>query len=80
MSCSVELPENSCANATKQATYNMPNNIYTSLKTSGTKSFRVMRPKLNYIVTNINATFREESRRPMTKSTQSLLGSLEVDL
>lgn len=54
--------------------------IYTSLKTSGTKSFGVMRPKLNFMVTTINAIFGEESSRPMMKSTLSLLWSTEVDV
>ena len=56
MGCTVKLPEKSryCANAIKQPANNMPNSNYTSLKTSGTKLFGVMRPKLNFMVTTID--------------------------
>ena len=56
MGCTVKFPEKSCycANATKQPANNMPNINYTSLKTSGTKLFGVMRPKLNFMVTTID--------------------------
>lgn len=49
MGCIVELPEGShyYTNAAKYSTYNMPNSTETSLKPSGTKSFRVIRLKLN---------------------------------
>ena len=49
----------------KNQAYNMPNSTETSHKTSGTKSFGVMGPKLNFLATTINTTFGEESTRPM---------------
>lgn len=75
MSCMVESPEEShyYTNATKHPAYNTPNSTETSLKTSGTKSFGVMRPKLNFLATTINVTFGEESTRPMMKGTPFLL-------
>lgn len=71
MGCMVESPEEShySANATKQPAYNIPNSTETSLKTSGTKLFGVMRPKLDFLATTINATFGGESTRSMIKST-----------
>lgn len=75
MGCMVESPEDShyCTITTKYPAYNMPNNTETSLKPSGTKSFGVMRPKLSFLATTINATFGEESTRPMMKGTPFLL-------
>ena len=71
MGCMVESPEEShyYANATKYTAYNMPNSKETSLKPSGRKSFRVMRTKFSFLATTINATFGEESTRPMMKCT-----------
>lgn len=69
VACTVKLPEKShyLANATKQPANNTPNsNNYTSLKTSGTKLFGVMRPKLNFMVTTIdtmNDTYLTDSTR-----------------
>lgn len=67
------------ANATKYPTYNTPNSTETSLKPSGTKSFGVMRPKLNFLATTIDSVFGEESLRPMMKGAPFLLWNSEVD-
>lgn len=61
-------------NATKFPAYNTPNSTETSLKTSGTKSFGVMRAKVNFLSTTINIVpFGEESTRPMMKGPPFLL-------
>ena len=75
MGCMAGSPEEShfYTNATKYPAYNTPNSTETSLKTSGTKSFGVMRPKLNFLATTINVTFGEESTRPMMKGPPFLL-------
>lgn len=52
---------------------NTPNGTETSLKTSGTRSFGVMRPKLNFLATTLNVTFGEESTRPEMKGTPFLV-------
>lgn len=81
MGCMVESPENShyYTSATKNPACHVPNSTETSLKTSGTKSFGVMRPKLSFLATTINVTFGEESTRPMMKGTPFLLWNMEVD-
>lgn len=57
---------------------NIPNSTETSLKTSGTKPFGVMRA---FLATTINVTFEEESTRPGMTGTPFLLwNTVEVDL
>ena len=75
MGCMVESLEEShyYANATMYPTYSMPNSTETNVKHSDTMPFAVMRPKLSFLATTINATFGEESTRPMMKGTPFLL-------
>lgn len=75
MGCMVKSPVeiHYYAYATKHPAYNTPNSTETSLKTSGTKAFGVMRPKFNFLTTTINVTFGEESTRLMMKGAPFLL-------
>lgn len=48
-----------CANTTNLPTSDMPNGTETRLQNSATKSFRGMRPRLNFMVSPINTSYQQ---------------------